>query len=123
MTIAAALLLLACQAPAPITAPVPETRDGACADLAYVFFLVAEKRDRGSTRDAQLEALRRSIDTPFATQPDRTLRQLEQVIELVYRRPELPAREVEAMVRDDCVVDEQGRAVLRRLWPKQAARR
>ena len=118
------MALLACQSRAPLTAAVPATRGGACSDLAYAFFLVAEKKDRGASQDAQLEALRQSIDdTPFATQPDRTLRQLEQVVEIVYRNAELSAREIEAKVRDDCAVDEQGRAVLPRIWPRQAARR
>jgi hypothetical protein len=106
-----------------LTAAVPETRGGACSDLAYAFFLVAEKKDRGISQDAQLEVLRQSIDTPFATQPDRTLRQLERVVEIVYRNPELSAAQIQAKVRDDCVVDEQGRAVLPRIWPRQAARR
>ena len=39
---------------------------------------------------------RRVIDTPFTTQPERTLRQLEQVVELVYRNPELSAPQIEA---------------------------
>ena len=120
---AAALALLACQSPAPLTAAVPATRGGACSDLAYAFFLVAEKEDRGASQAAQIEALRQSIHTPFATQPDRTLRQLEQVVEIVYRNPDLSAQQIEAKVRDDCVVDEQGRAVLPRIWPRQAAQR
>ena len=118
----AALALLACQSEAPLTAAVPATRGGACSDLAYAFFLVAEKRDRGASKDAQMEALRQSIDTPFATQPDQTLRQLEQVVEIVYRNRELSAPQIQAKVSDDCVVDEQGRAVLPRIWRRQAAR-
>jgi hypothetical protein len=120
---AAVLALLACQPRAPITAAVPATRGGACSDLAYAFFLVAEKKDRGASQDAQLEALRQSVDSPFATRPEQTLRHLEQVVEIVYRNPELSARQIETKVRDDCVVDEQGRAVLPRIWPRQAARR
>jgi hypothetical protein len=120
---AAALALLACRSQAPLTVAVPETRGGVCSDLAYAFFLVAEKKDRGASKDAQIEALRQSIDTPFATQPDQTLRHLERVVEIVYRNPELSARQIEAKVREDCVVDEQGRAVLPRIWPRQAARR
>jgi hypothetical protein len=120
---AAALALLACQTRAPLTAAVPAPRGGACSDLAYAFFLVAEKKDRGASKDEQIEALRESIATPFATQPDRTLRQLERVVEIVYRNPELSAAQIQARVRDDCVVDEQGRAVLPRIWPRQAAQR
>jgi hypothetical protein len=119
---AAALALLACQSRAPLTAAVPATRGDACADLAYAFFLVAEKKDRGASQDAQIQALRKSIDTPFATRPDQTLRHLERVVEIVYRNPGLSAQQIEAKVRDDCVVDEQGRAVLPRIWPQQAAR-
>ena len=115
-TIAAAALLLACQAP--LTTETRRESGGVCTDLAYIFFLVAEKRDRGSTQEAQLDALRQGTQSPFAVHPEQTLRELSHVVELVYRRPEASAREIEAAVRDHCAVDERGQAVLRAAWPR-----
>jgi hypothetical protein len=61
--VAFALLLLACQSPP--TPPVPPMGGEVCEDLAYIFLLVAEERDRGSTKEAQIEILRKSADDPF----------------------------------------------------------
>jgi hypothetical protein len=113
--IAIALLLLACQAPP--TSPTPPDDAGVCANLAYVFLLVAREKDRGTTKEAQIEMLRESVDNPFVTQPDQTLRHLLQVVDLVYQCPDSSAHEIEAMVLDGCVVDDQGQAVVRAHWP------
>jgi hypothetical protein len=113
--LAFALLLLACQAPP--TTPVPPNDGEPCAGLAYVFLLIAQEKDRGSTREAQIEMVRESVDSPFVSRPDETLRHLLHVVDLVYRCPDSSAGEIEAIVRDGCVVDEQGRAVLKASWP------
>jgi hypothetical protein len=75
--IACALFALACRAP--ITAPPPPRSGGPCADLAFAFFLVAEKRDRGSTREEQIEALQAGVASPFAQRPEQTLEELLRV--------------------------------------------
>ena len=41
-------------------APTPPQGANACESLAYVFFLVAENRDRGRTREEQVEMMRAS---------------------------------------------------------------
>jgi len=117
LALVGALLALACRAP--ITAPPPPRSGGPCADLAFAFFLVAEKRDHGSTRDEQIEALQAGVASPFAQRPEQTLEELLHVVDLVYRRPDASARELEALVRERCVVDERGQAVLRAAWPRR----
>lgn len=105
---------LAC-ADAPRTLAVP--RDGdACEGLAHVFYLVAVNKDRGDSRPKQLEKAREGVTTPFAAQPDKTLRYWEGVIERVYRRPDASADEIRALAQASCTVNEKGQAVL--LWPK-----
>jgi hypothetical protein len=118
--IAWALVFLACQGP--LSAPVPPAGGGPCADLAHIFFLVADQRDHGTPRDALIRALRTGVDSPFAIHPNATFRDLLRVVDLVYRRRDAKAPEIEAMVRHDCVVDGRGRPVLRTLWPRQVAR-
>jgi hypothetical protein len=115
--IAFALLLLACQSPP--TTPVPPAGGDVCANLAYVFLLVAEERDRGSTKEAQIETVRESVDSPFVTRPEETLRYLLRVVDLVYERSDASASEIEADVRDSCIVDEQRRAVVSTHWPTE----
>jgi hypothetical protein len=88
-----------------------------CEGLAYVFLLIAQEKDRGSTKNAQIEMVRESVDNPFVTRPDETLRHLLQVVDLVYRRSDSSAPEIEASVLDGCAVDERGRAILTTPWP------
>ncbi len=115
---ALALVALACEtAQSPARTPEPRANADACEGLAYVFFLVAEQRDRGSTREEQLEKTQESLESPFTSDPGQTGRDLRYVIELVYRYPEASAAEIEAKVRDGCRVNEQGQAVLQTLWP------
>lgn len=104
------LLPFACSAPAKTTLP-PEKGDP-CADLAYVFFLVADARDRGETKDAQIENMRSSVDNPFTARREPTLRSLLGVVDRVYLRSDESAEEIRSSVLSDCSVDEQGRAVL-----------
>jgi hypothetical protein len=94
---------------------------GACEGLAYVFFLVAENRDRGRSREEQIERARESVVNPFAAEPRQAGNDLIHVIDLVYRQPEASASEIESQVRDDCEVDDNGHAVLRTLWPARRA--
>ncbi len=115
---ALALLLLVCEtAQSPPVTPEPRENAGVCEGLAYVFFLVAENRDRGSTREEQIEGAREGLGNPFTSQPGQTGRDLRYVIDLVYRYPEASAAEIEARVRDGCRVNERGQAVLETLWP------
>jgi hypothetical protein len=102
--------------------PPPPQGGGACVDLAYAFFVVADKRDHGSTREEQMQAVREGVDGPFAVHPERTLADLQRVVDLVYRRPDVNAREIEALVREHCVVDERGQPLLRTAWPRQRPR-
>jgi hypothetical protein len=107
-----AVWLQGCASAKPVT-PVPPEGGGVCQDLAYVFFLVAEQKQRGLSRDAQIARLREDVRNPFSTRPEETLGQLEQVVEQVYETPHTSARELEASVLDHCRVDERGQAVLR----------
>jgi hypothetical protein len=111
-TTALALLILACQVP-PKTHVPPESGD-ACANLAYVFFLIADARDRGDTKEDQIEKLQASVENPFATRRETTLRSLLGVVDLVYLRPDESAEEIRESVLADCAVDERGRAVVAR---------
>ncbi len=107
---------LACALPAdePRT-PLPPEGGGTCENLAQVFFAIAQSRDRGRSKRQQVRALRRSVDSPFSEDPEVTFRQLERVIEWVYERPE-SAGELAQLVREDCVVNEKGQAVLRTIF-------
>jgi hypothetical protein len=113
--LALCLALLACETAAPPVTPYPPKAEGVCAQLAYAFFLVAEKRDRGSTREDQIETARESVDNPFARHPDETLAFLLRMVDFVYRRPEASAEQIQAQVMEGCAVDQRGQAVL--LWP------
>jgi hypothetical protein len=79
-----------------------------------VFFLVATNRDRGRTREEQIEMVRESVDNPFATRPEATLRSLLGVVDLVYQQGDATADEIRSSVLDACSVDEKGRAILSR---------
>ena len=122
ISVALALLLVACGTPQspPRTPEVRQTAD-ACEGLAYVFFLVAEERDGGTSREEQIERARQSVANPFAGEPRQAGNDLLHVIDLVYRHPEASPSEIEAQVRADCEVDERGHAVLRTLWPARRA--
>jgi hypothetical protein len=60
--------------------------------------------------------VRESVDNPFVTRPDETRQHLLRVVDLVYRRSDASPREIQAIVLDGCVVDEEGRAVVRTSW-------
>jgi hypothetical protein len=110
---------LACQAPASrrdvAAAELPRAVSGPCEGLAYVFFVVAEQRDRGESREAQIRMAQESVHNRFSEDPEQALADLLRVIDAVYRRPGQRAREIEASVLEDCVVNDRGQAVL--LWP------
>jgi hypothetical protein len=112
------LLLLACEiAQSPPRTPEVRENADACEGLAYVFFLVADKRDHGAGREEQIAAAQESVANPFTRDPRQASRDLLHVIDLVYRHPGADAAEIEAQVRAHCEVDARGRAVLRTLWP------
>ncbi len=119
---------VACQAPPPRGLglharghAVPQRRasEGVCADLAYTFRLVAQQRDLGVTKQEQIEATRKMVRSPFVRQKERTLGHLLTLVDLVYLNDEASAHEIEGYVLENCVVSEQGHAVLKRLWPVQ----
>lgn len=117
-----ALLLGACETPqAPPRTPEVRQSADACEGLAYVFFVVAENRDRGSSREEQVARARQSVVNPFSGEPRQAGNDLLHVIDLVYRNPEASPAEIESHVRDDCELDGQGHAVLRTLWPSLRA--
>lgn len=105
-------LLFACSTPARETLP-PKDGDP-CENLAYVFFLVADARDRGETKQEQIDKMQASVDNPFAVQREATLRSLLGVVDRVYLRGDESAEEIRTSVRAHCSVDAQGRAVLAR---------
>lgn len=88
-----------------------------CADLAYVFFLVAESRRKGATKETQVAEVRESVRNPFATDPAATEETLLHVVNLVYLVPNKTSREIEALVLESCDVGDRGQAVLKTLWP------
>jgi hypothetical protein len=106
------LLLLACESP-PRTPLPPDGGSDVCTRLAYVFYLVAEKRERGIGEREQIEALASDVDNPFTLHPGETHEGLRRVVEIVYARPRGDPRELEAEVSESCSVDAQGQAVLK----------
>lgn len=114
-TITIAAIFLACHAPA--RTPTPPQGGDACDSLAYVFFLIAENKDRGKTREEQIGMVRAGVDNPFATRPDATLQSLLGVVDLVYERPDESADEIRTSVLEACSVNEKGQAVLVRRRP------
>ena len=87
-------------------------REDACGNLAYAFFMVAEQRDRRVSKEDQLAALRKSLQSPFVTQPDQAYRGLVAIVDRVYAAPEVRPPEFEAEILERCTVDEAGRAVV-----------
>jgi hypothetical protein len=110
-----AALLAACHR-APATS-VPRNPSDPCEGLAYVFFMIGEGRDRGITKQQQIEKAREGVESPFVRRQEETADHWIRAIELVYREPDADAHEIERRVLDRCSVNERGQAVL--LWPKQ----
>ena len=79
---AAALLALACKAPPPTTPLPPDGGSDVCTRLAYVFYLVAERREQGASRRDQLAALPESVDNPFTLHPGSAHESLRRVVEM-----------------------------------------
>ena len=114
-----ALLLVAACAGArrPRDSEGERPRAGVCPDLAYTFRLVAENRDRGAAKATQRKLARESLrESAFVTDYERSLADWYRVITMVYEAPSLSPSEIEEAVLLHCVVDEQGRAVVRDPW-------
>ena len=92
---------------------IPPREAGVCEELAYVFFLVAQGRDRGYSRRDQLRSMSKSVNNPFAKRPEATLGQLVKVVDFVYAQPGDSPEEIEGRVLDRCSVDAGGHAVVR----------
>lgn len=105
-----AIGLFACEAPPP-TPSAPESV-GACTRLSREFVQIAQKRDRGETRHAQIEHAYDVADDPATSDPNGTLRYLMQTIDFVYGRPDVSAEGIGALVQGSCLVNDEGRAVL-----------
>lgn len=95
---------------------MPPPPGDACQGLAYVFRLIGENKDRGMTKREQIQLARGGVGNPFALDPERALHSWLRMIELVYRRPDANAREIQAMALRACTVNDRGQVVL--LWPK-----
>jgi hypothetical protein len=85
----------------------------ACVTLAKTFFVIAAHKNRGVTREEQLEL----VHAAAGDRSERTLRHWVHVIDLVYRYSDASAREISFTVLDQCRVDAQGRASVQTLWP------
>lgn len=112
---AVGLMATACQT-GPLTAASPRD-DGPCNDLARAFYLIAEAREEGALREEQIESLRAGVDSPFVRRPEDALDAMLHIVDLVYRMPESNPRGIEQRVRDNCVENEQGQAIVRAIWP------
>ena len=95
LPIALLLVAIACAAPPretlPAATPLAPKHAQVCAQLAHVFFLVAENRSRGMPKEDQVRAARDAVDTRFVTDTDETLDHLLHVVDLVYLAPEQSA--------------------------------
>jgi hypothetical protein len=85
-----------------------------CVKLARTFYLIAAYRDGGATRDDQVEIARAAGRKSGS---EAMLRTWLRAIDLVYRFDDAPPDEVAFTVMDHCVVDGEGRASVRTLWP------
>lgn len=118
--LAIALLGLGCQVPRyEARTRIPPKNAGVCEEIAYVFYLVAEGRDRGVSHDEQVKAVTTGVNNPFSKRPEETRSQLLRVVDYVYDADEASAEEIEARVLDHCVVDARGKALVR-LGPSEA---
>ena len=113
LLLVSALAALACQSAPPKQVELPRENGDVCENLAYAFFVVAEKRDRGASQAKQLRELREGMNNPFARRPDQTFERLSQVVSYVYAAEALSAGELEVRVLAHCTVSEQGHAVVR----------
>jgi hypothetical protein len=113
----AGLLLPACQV-SPISGPYGGPRRP-CVQLANAFAALAETRDRGVSREQQIEIARaRSPEEEDHAKLDQWL----QMVDLVYRHSEAGPEEIGWTVLDHCSVDMNGRARVTTLWPGQPPR-
>ena len=121
VVITLALQLVACELPpvktAPATTQVGPGNGEVCAQLAHVFFLVAQSRDKGASREDEISRLRESVQNRFVKNPDQALRQLIRVVDLVYLARDESADSIRGRVQADCDVNRRGDAVLGTFWP------
>jgi hypothetical protein len=87
--------------------------DRTCTELAYAFYVVAEEKDRGTSKEAQIEKARESLRTADPA----ALSQMLHIIDLVYRFSDGTPQDIGATVLDNCAIDQNGQAVVRTLWP------
>jgi len=78
-----------------------------CENLAEVFYTIAEYKERGESREAQQEWARDMFQKKHVP-----AQLLERAVDYVYRSSEDPAQ-IRAAVRDGCVVNSSGQAVVR----------
>jgi len=107
IAISATLAIAGCAA----ATPPPSGSSGVCDDLAREFWQIAVERDRGASRDSQIEDARRNI-SPAEIDPDAVLRYRVEAIGFVYERLASDPAVIEAFVRDNCIVGPRGQPVL-----------
>ena len=78
-----------------------------CGDLAYLFYVATERKNRGVTQEDQLA----DVSGQHQTETD-----WKQILDLVYRYHGSP-EQVSAAVLDNCVVNREGQARVRALFP------
>jgi len=86
----------------------------ACARLANAFYRIADQKNHGVTKEAQIEVMHEATRRPGA---DAMRRHWLHMIDLVYRFSDASAQEIGMTVLDHCAVDGRGQAVVITLWP------
>lgn len=87
-----------------------------CVELANAFASIAAYRNRGVSREEQVEIAR---DSAGGDESDATFRQWLYMIDLVYRYSDASAEEIGWTVLDHCSLDDAGRATVTTLWPRR----
>jgi hypothetical protein len=102
-------LLLAAALSGVTSSPVAqaEKTPPVCENLAEVFYTIAEYRERGESREAQHEWAREMFAKKRVP-----AQLLERAVDYVYRSSEDPAQ-IRTAVREGCVVNSSGQAVVR----------
>ena len=86
-----------------------------CQNLAYTFYLVAEYKERGASRESQERIARKRVGRSAES-----LDQWLHVVDLVYRYSDGEPYEIGATVLDNCEIGPGGKAaVVTTLWPNR----
>lgn len=91
------------------TPPARAAKRDACEDLAFAFYTIAEYERRGDSRESQLAWLHDHFGERGSSGAANVA---ERIIEFVYRSEAQP-EQIGRQVLEHCVVDREGRAVVR----------